>query len=160
MLTKLISTFFALILMVAYPVANANAAAQDARPLTEAEMGNLYGGFTLPNGVDVNIGITNQLSINGILVASAQFSLNGTTVTTSATGASQINGASGGLTNLLQFAAAGSTIITNTANNLTLDQVRTVNVSITNMSPQALQALNSLSLVQAQAMAGLRNGIH
>lgn len=139
-------------------VAKADIPQKDMTQLSEAELASACGGFTLPNGVDINVGIDNRLSINGVSVADAQFSLNGTTVHTASSGVTHIQGPNG-VTNV-QLSALGNSIITNTANNLVLNQVRTITVDITNMSMQHLQAMHSLSTLGAQASIGLRNGLH
>jgi hypothetical protein len=133
-------------------------ALQGLTPLKDAELEHLCGGFTLPNGIDLNIGIDNQVSINGLSVADANFSLNGSTITASTSGVTHIQGANGSTD--IQLSALGSTIITNTANNLSLNQVRTITVDMTNLSRQALQSMSSLNLLQSQALNGLKNGLH
>jgi hypothetical protein len=132
---------------------------QGMEPLSEVELASLCGGLELPNGMNVNIGIENQVSVNGQVVANAQFSLNGTTIQTTASGTWHIQAADGA-TDILQLAALGPTVVTNTANNLTLAQQRVINVDVTNFTQMHLQSLQSLSLVQAQAINGLRNGLH
>ena len=133
--------------------------APDEQPLSTAEMASLCGGFTLPNGVNINVGIDNQVSINGTEVADAQFSLNGTSIKTTASGQSQIQGA-GGSTNILQLAGIGPTVISNSANNITLSQLRTINVDVSNYSKINMQALTGIAAIQGQILNGLRNSIH
>jgi hypothetical protein len=157
---KLRTLFFAVSLMVACAVSQARAVESPGMAtLSEPEMAQLCGGLELPNGINLNIGIDNQVSINGHMVADAQFSINGTTVSTSRSGVTQINGLNGS-TDIQQLSALGQTIIANTASNLTLAQQRTINVDITNMSRINMQALNGIAAIQAQAMFGLRNGFH
>ena len=153
---KLILT--AALLTVFAQTANADVL-KEATQLTESEMAQLCGGYTLPNGMVLNIGIDNRVSVNGSLAADSQINLNGNIVTTNSAGVAQVNGLNGA-TYIVQQNAAGLTMIRNTADNVALAQTRTINIDITNMPVQTLLTMHSISAMQSQAINGLRNGIH
>lgn len=155
---RLLLTVLVALVLVAPNLARADAL-QGVAPLKDSELAQLCGGFTLPNGIDLNVGIDNRVSLNGLTVANAQFSLNGTTVSTSASGSTHIQGLNGS-TDIAPLSAVGTTLITNTANNIALNQVRTITVDVTNLSRANLQSMSALSALQSQAINGLKNGLH
>jgi hypothetical protein len=132
---------------------------KDISPLKEGELSQLCGGFILANGGALNVGIDNQISVGGVLVADATFNANGSTVTTSSTGAVHIQGV-GGSTDITQISATGQTIIVNTASNTSLNQVRTITIDMNSVAHQALVNMHNFSLVQAQAIASFKHGLH
>lgn len=148
---------FLLALLVASSAAQAGVL-QGVAPLKESEMAELCGGFTLPNGINLNVGIDNHISLNGTTIASSSLSLNGNTFSTSSTGTTQVVG-NGGVTTV-QFPSVGTALITNTASNVTLDQVRTITVDLSNVTKQNLQTMSNFSLLQSQALNSFKNGLH
>ncbi len=157
-MTKFLSLLIVIMTLAGISAAKADEA-QGMVQLKEAELAKMCGGFSLGNGVDVNVGIDNSISVNGVLASNAQINLNGNTVSTSSTGATIVQG-NGGQTYIVQSALNGTSLIANTANNATISQVRTISVDMTNLSHQALLSMNGFASLQAQALNGLRNGVH
>lgn len=147
-----------LVLVFAFPALAHAEALRGVDPLKESELSELCGGFTLPNGINLNVGIDNVVSLNGTIIANSTLSLNGNIVSTNSTGTTQIQG-NGGLTTV-QLSPAGTAIITNTASNIALSQIRTITVDLNNVSRQSLQSIGSFANIQSQALNGLRNGLH
>lgn len=132
---------------------------KDIAPLKEGELAQLCGGFILPSGLGINVGIDNRISVGSQLLADTTLNLNGATVTTTSTGAWHIQG-SNGSTDVSQVSAAGATIITNTASNISLDQTRTITIDMSNLTHQALLSMHGFSAIQAQAINSIKNGLH
>lgn len=131
---------------------------QGVNPLQESELSQLCGGFMLPNGINLNVGIDNAISLNGAIIANSTLELNGNIISTSSTGTTRVVGNGGATT--VQLSSAGSAIITNTANNVNLNQIRTITVDMSNFTRQSLLSISSLSHLQAEGLIGLRNGLH
>ena len=153
--------FYTFILLLAGLVFSSQAQAdafQGAAPLKDAELSQLCGGFTLGNGINLNVGIDNVISLNGQIIANSTLVLNGNTVSTNTTGTTQVVGNGG--TTTVRLDSVGSAIITNTASNIALNQMRTITVDLNNVSRQSLQSMATLSALNSQAINGLRNGLH
>ena len=133
-------------------------ALKDVTPLKETEMSQLCGGFSL-NGLNLNVGIDNLVSLNGNTIATSNITLNGNTVSTSTTGNVSVVGANGGTTNV-QMPNMTTTIITNTSNNVTLNQTRTISVDMTNLTRQALMSMKGMQAIQSAAMYNMKMGLH
>ena len=132
-------------------------ALQGVAPLKDSELGQLCGGFSLPNGLNVNVGIDNQISLNGIVIANSTFSFNGTTVTSSGAGTTQVQSGTG--TTTVQMSPT-SAIITNTASNVGISQMRSVSVNISGLTKMGMQGLGNVSTLQLQALTAFKNGLH
>lgn len=130
----------------------------DVAPLKDAELAQMCGGFTLSNGISLNVGIDNAISLNGATVATSSIVLNGNNVSTSSSGVTTVNG-NGGVTTV-DMSSVNTAIITNTASNVSLNQTRTITVDLSNVSHQQLQAVTSIAAIQSQALNGLKSGLH
>jgi hypothetical protein len=129
-------------------------------PMSEAELASAYGGFILPDGMNINIGIEDQISVNGVPVSVSQLATGPlTTIKALPSVSAQIQNVNG-LVSILQLAAGGTTVISNSASNLSIDQLRTITIDVANFSKLNPQAASNFAILQSQALNGLRNGVH
>jgi hypothetical protein len=146
------------------------------KPMSQAELASNVGGFMLPNGMNVNIGLMVQSAVQsalGNLTVKTTFSTQDgpnapimTTVTTNNSSTTS-NGpisvtlpGNGGTTTIVQNAQGGlSTVITNSANNVDINQQKTISVDVGNYYANMKPVLAG-NLIQLRMQTNWTHGIH
>ncbi|HUY68261.1 MAG TPA: hypothetical protein VMV79_03055 [Alphaproteobacteria bacterium] len=135
--------------------AGATGPLQGLSPLGAADLAAYHGGFELPNGVNINVGIVTDVSVNGALLVQSQFSTGSIVTPANLPSISAQLQTVGGLTQVLQLAAGQTTVIANTANNTAINQLQTITVDIANFSKFNPGAANGLVALGSQIRASM-----
>lgn len=154
-------------------------------PMNAAELEESYGGFMLPNGTNINIGIETDISVNGNLVVRNYYSSGkfNHTPSTDNKPATFVNIEQQATTTKIYHPASSAattspegnttvtfsdtpltggvqTIVSNTANNAIISQVQKITIDISNYAALVKQqAASALAILGSQARAGAISAI-
>jgi hypothetical protein len=139
--------------------AAANPFAQLQR-MSSTELANAHGGFVTPGGLNINVGVQVQTSVNGQLLtpASSPATLpNGNAVPVATAQLVQI-ASQGQVSSVVQYATgSANTVAQNMADNAVIQQLTRLNISVNNFSQvQSVMNLGFIQLLQQQNFALLR----
>lgn len=152
-------------------------------PMGQDELASYHGGFILPNGMNINIGIETDIAINGNLVSKTWVGTDpvgpqsavGPAISTHHAGNNQItqvitltnagnpntNSPQGSLAlSPLQGGALlpdHSVLISNSLNNALISQSRTITIDVANYSALNLQGIAGLAALRSMMLGSLQN---
>jgi hypothetical protein len=155
------SVLFMLALAIAQPAkaAEALAALNNVQPMNAGELAGSYGGFELGNGVQINVGIATDISINGALVSHSIISTGPQASANPAVAVTTQLQTVNGITQITQLPNGTGTIVNNTASNTTIQQLQTISIDVSNSSKLNMGAGRALLNLQTQANA-MRTPFH
>lgn len=124
--------------------------------MSSAELAKAHGGFVTPGGLELNIGVQIQTSVNGQVLTIAQSITPAMGSSAPAVSAQLVQVASQGqVSSVVQYATGGnvSTVIQNNADNAVIKQLAQLNITVDNFS--RIQAISNRNLSQLMQQVNL-----